>query len=131
MQRGRALIIGAAALGLLSLLLPYFEADTLGTVSAATAGARIPVAAIAGAAVVAAAGDRREGLNGIGAVAAAATVTLALVLTGAIAIDAVLADREAGRLGVDASIRSGLWILAFASAAATIGVLTAVSRRLN
>ena len=131
MQRGRALIIGAAALGLSSVLLPYFEAETLGTVSAATAGAWIPVAAIVGAGFVAAAGDRREGLNGMAAVATAATVTLALVVTGAIAIDAVLAGREAERLGVDAAIRSGLWMLAFATAAATIGVLAAVSRRLS
>jgi len=131
MQRGRWLIIVAAALGALSLLVPYFEADALGAVSGATAGALLPVAAIIGAAVIALAGDRKEGLTGLGSVAAAATVALALVVTGAITIDAVLAGREADRLGVDAAIRGGLWTLVAASIAATIGVLAAMSRRLS
>lgn len=131
MQRGRWLIIVAAALGALSLLMPYFEADALGNVSAATAGALLPVAAIIAAGVVALAGDRKEGLTGLASVAAAAAVTLALVVTGAITIDAVLAGRDAGRLGVDAAIRSGLWTLAAASIAAAIGVLAAMSRRLS
>ena len=131
MQRGRLLILLAAALGALSLLFPYFEADDLGNVSATTAGALLPVVAIVGTGVLALAGDRREGLTGLGAVAAAATVMLALVVTGAITIDAVLAGRDAGRLEIDSSIRSGLWTLVVASIAATIGVLAAMSRRLS
>lgn len=130
MQRGRLLILAASLLAAGSLLFTYFSADVIGDFSGRTAAA-LPVAALAAAGIVAVAGDRGDSLSGIAAVASAAAVTIALVLTGALLIDARLATRQAESFDVVAGIGAGLWVLAAASVVGFVGVLVGMSRRLS
>lgn len=131
MQRGRRLIVVAAGIGAVSLLLPFFRADTLGTISGYAAHGSLSVVALLGATIVAISGDRRESLGGLAAVAAGAAVTLAAVLAGAVVIDALLASRDAAAVGAAASVQAGLWIFAGACLLAIGGVVLAMSRRLS
>jgi uncharacterized cupredoxin-like copper-binding protein len=121
----------AALLGAASLPLPFFSAATLGNVSAVAAHAGLPALALICAAAVVVAGDRRESLVGLPAIAAAATVTLAVLLTGALLIDAGLASREAAALGVEGSFGSGLWLMTGATTLSVAGLVWAMSRRLS
>ena len=131
MQRGRVILVVAAVLAAGSLMLPYFNAETLGTVSGVAAHGTLPVLALACAAVVVLAGDRRESLVGLPAIAAAATVILAAPLTGSLLIDAELATRDAVALGSRGSLGSGLWLLAGATMLSMAGLIWAMSRRLS
>jgi len=131
MQLGRILLVVAAAMGAVSLLLPYFSADALGDVPGSAAGGPLPLAALVGAAVVAIAGDRGESLGGLPAIAAAATVAAANLLTGALLIDGLLAAREARTVGAAGFIGSGLWILIGAALLGIAGVIVGMSRRLR
>jgi len=131
MQRGRVLLVLAALIAGVSLLFPFFNADTLGNVSGITAHGTLPVLALAGAAVVVLAGDRRESLGGLPAIAAAATVILAVVLNGSLLIDAELASRDAGALGGHGSIGPGLWLMTGATMLSVAGLIWAMSRRLS
>lgn len=131
MQRGRVVLVVAALFGVGSLLLPFFNAETLGNVSGLGAHGILPVLALICAAAVVLAGDRRESLVGLPAIAAAATVTLAVVLTGAILIDAELATREASGIGAAGSLGSGLWLLTGATMLGVAGLIWAMSRRLS
>lgn len=131
MQRGRLLILFAALIAAGSLLLPYFSAEALGDINASAATGYLPVAALGAAALVAVAGDRGDSLGGLAAVAAAAAVTMALVLTGALLLDASLANRNAAALDVVAHIGSGLWTLVLAAVVGLFGVIVGMSRRLS
>ncbi len=131
MQRGRSILVLAAVMAAASLLLPFFNADTLGRVSGIAANAGLPVLALTAAATVALAGDRRESLAGLPAVAAAATVTLTVLLTGSILIDAELASRDAAALGAEGSLGSGLWLMTGATMLSVAGLIGAMSRRLS
>ena len=81
--------------------------------------------------LVAVVGDRRETVGGLPAAAAAATVALAVVLTGALLIDAILAARDATALGSAGSIGSGMWLMTGAVATAVVGLIGAVRGRLS
>ncbi|MCP3974654.1 MAG: hypothetical protein GY720_09190 [bacterium] len=131
MQRGRLIILIAAIGAAGSLLLPYFAADALGSISGIAAAGGRPVIALLAAAFVAVAGDRGDSLSGIAAVAAAAAVTLALILTGALLIDARLADRDAAIVDAAAEIGSGLWVMTGAAVTALAGLVVGTGRRLN
>lgn len=131
MQRGRVILVLAALVAAVSLTLPYFDAVTLGTVSGNAAHGTLPVLALIGAAAVALAGDRRESLVGLPAIAAAAAVILAVFLTGSILIDAELATRDAVALGSRGSLGSGLWLLTGATVASVPALLWGMSRRLS
>ncbi len=113
------------------MLLPYFAADRLGTVSGLTAAGPLPTFALAAAGVVALTGDRRETLTGLPAIAAAVAVMLAVVLTGAALIDATLAAREAQSFESGANLGSGLWLLATAAVAAVGGLIAAIGGRVS
>ncbi len=131
MHRGRLLLVLAAALGALSIPLPFLSAEAIDDVAGADAGGWLALAALGGAALVALTGDRRDNLTGLAAVAAGAAVTLAVVVTGALVIDAVLAAREAVAAGVGGAVGPGLWLLATASGAGAAGVVVGMSRRLS
>jgi len=131
MHRGRSILVLAAATAAASLLLPFFNAETLGNVSGIAANAGLPVLASTATAAVALAGDRRESLAGLPAVAAAATVTLTVLLTGSILIDAELATRDAAVLGAEGSLGSGLWLMTGATMLSVAGLIGATSRRLS
>ena len=131
MQRGRVILVVAAALAGVSLLLPFFNAETLGDVSGVAAHGALPALALACAAAVVLAGDRRESLVGLPAIAAAATVILAVLLTGSLLIDAELATRDAAALGTHGSLGSGLWVMTGATMLSVAGLIGAMSRRLS
>jgi hypothetical protein len=131
MHRGRLLLVTAAACGALSLLLPFYRVDVIGDVSATSANGTRPLLALAGAALVAVAGDRGDSLTGVAAVATAAAVTLALTLTGALLVDAVVAGRDASLAGATGSVGPGLWLMVMATVIAIAGTLVGMSRRLS
>lgn len=131
MQRGRVMLLVAAAVAVAALLLPFFSATALGDVMAGTDGHLLPAAALVGAAVVAGAGDRRESLTGLPALAAAAAVTGAVVVVGAILIDGLLATRTTAGVEAGGAIGAGLWLTALACGIGVAGVIIGMSRRLN
>jgi len=131
MHRGRAIAVAGTLLGLASLASPALSADTLGDVSVLSANGHFTAAALAAAGVVAIAGDRRESLTGIPALAAAAAATLAIVLAGAVLIDALAASRDAAAEGADARVGWGVWVLLAATALTAGGIGVALNRRLG
>lgn len=131
MQRGRTILVVAAIVAAIALLLPFFEAETLGTVSGIAAHGGFPALALAAAAAVVLAGDRRESLVGLPAIAAASAVILALLLTVSLLIDAELASRDAAALGFRGSPGSGLWVMTAATMIGVAGLIAAMSRRLS
>ena len=131
MQRGRVILVLAAVAAAGSLILPFFNAETLGNVSGSSAHGTLPVLALVCAAAVGLAGDRRESLVGLPAIAAAAAVVLAVLLTGSVLIDAELATRDTIALGSRGSLGSGLWLLTGATMLSVAGVVWAMSRRLS
>lgn len=131
MQRGRALLLVAGAVAGAALLFPIFTASALGNLAADTVVDLLPAAGLAGAAIVAGTGDRRESLAGISAVAVAAAVMGAVVVTGAMLIDGLLASRSSAGVAATAAVGAGLWLTALACGIAVAGVVTGMSRRLN
>jgi hypothetical protein len=131
MQRGRTVLVVAAVVATASLPLPFFNADTLGSVSGVAAHGALPALALTCGAAVVLAGDRRESLAGLPAIAAAATVILTVLLTGSLLIDAELAARDAVALGSRGSPGSGLWLLTGATMLGVAGLIAAMSRRLS
>jgi hypothetical protein len=131
MQRGRAILVLAALAAAGSLTLPFFSEATLGNVSGVRAHAALPVLALVCAAAVVVAGDRRESLVGLPAIAATTAVILAVLLTGSLLIDAELATRDAAALGSRGSLGSGLWLLTVSTTLGVAGLIWAMSRRLS
>ncbi len=130
MQRGRVLILIAAGTAAAALLFPFFTAPA--PVGAIRNNVHLlPFSGITVAALVAMAGDRGESLSGLAAIAAATATTGAVVLTAAIFIDALIADRDAQDLGLDATVGTGLWLTLIAAGLAALGIGIAMSRRLS
>jgi len=129
MQRGRTLIFVAAVAGAAALLFPFFTAPTVGDVRDGVH--LLPFAGLAVAALVAVAGDRGESLTGLPAIAVAAAVSGAVIVTASVFIDAVLAGRAAEDLGLETTVGTGLWLTAIAAGLAVGGVGIAMSRRLS
>jgi hypothetical protein len=100
-------------------------------VSGVAAHAVLPVLALTATAVLVLAGDRRESLVGLPAVAAAAAVILAVLLTGSLLIDAELAAREAATFGAAGTLGAGLWLMTAATMLSVAGLIGAMSRRLS
>jgi hypothetical protein len=131
MQRGRAIILVAAATGAAALIFPVFAAAPFGDVATTSRVYGFPCAALSLAAVVAFAGDRGERLTGLSAIAVTSAIVAAAVVTGAVIIDAALASRDAAALGVDGGAESGLWLTAIAVGLGAIGLAVGMSRRLS
>lgn len=130
MQRGRLVILIAAATASLGLLFPFFTAPIVGDVGVSATNA-IPLAALCLAGIAAISGDRGESLTGLPAIAAASAVATAAVVTGALLIDALLALRDANALQIQSAIGAGLWLTAIATTIGIGGLVAGMSRRLN
>lgn len=129
MHRGRVILLVATATAAAALLFPFFTAVTIGDVREGVH--LLPLACLAMAALVALAGDRGDSIAGLPAVAIAAAVTTAIIVTGAIAIDAVVATRDARELGIEASVGTGLWLTTIAAALSVFALGIGMSRRLS
>ena len=131
MQRGRAVLLVAGVTAAFALLFTFFSASVTGDIVGTDQLLWLPFAALAAAAVVAMSGDRAERFTGLPAVAATAAVVAAVLLTGAITIDAMIAAGNARSLGLDGTIGTGLWLTLFAVVIGLAGVGIGLSRRLS
>ncbi len=131
MHPGRWLIVGGALTVALALPAPFLRITGRPSVDGFE-GAAWPAAAVAFVVAVAVvAGDRRERLSPLAAVAAAGAGAGTTVFAVHKVVDAVLAARDLVAVGIRASSGFGVWLLLAGAVTMLLGAVLGLDRRLG
>ncbi|MEE8330630.1 MAG: hypothetical protein V3R84_02580 [Acidimicrobiia bacterium] len=125
MHRSRIMLVAAAAIGTISLALPFVRFDQQGSIAGIDGYAWPVVVVLAVPAALAVFGDRAEALRTSLAVPAIGFAGVAIVLAAFKFADAVKAADTPG-----AGLGAGPWILLGASVLGMAGALASLTRRI-